>query len=195
VWAATLAGEGVAALFKGMSSPLATAALQNAVCFHTYAAASRALSPAAPVTSDAGAAAAGRQPLLSYTRVFVAGCAAGAATTLLVTPVDLLKTQLQVRRTAHKRTNHVRSTQTRLLTCSFVAPRHAPRCAWGVQAAGRWRSRRPSCVEKGHLVFTAVLQSPSCATHPLPAFTTSCMRRARRAACAAELRAAVCRCL
>ncbi len=79
----TVQREGFSALWKGLSSPLLTASAQNAVCFHSFAAAGRALAqPDLP---------------LSALDVYLAGCVAGAATAVLVTPVDLLKTQLQVR--------------------------------------------------------------------------------------------------
>ena len=76
--------EGTRALFKGMSSPLVTSSVCNALCFHTYAATLRQL-------SDAGGP-------RTYTHVFFAGCAAGAATTVLVTPIEVLKIQLQVQK-------------------------------------------------------------------------------------------------
>jgi solute carrier family 25 carnitine/acylcarnitine transporter 20/29 len=77
--------EGSRALFKGMSSPLLSSSVCNALCFHTYAATGRFLSG-----SDAGPR--------SYTHTFAAGCTAGAATTVLVTPIEVLKIRLQVQR-------------------------------------------------------------------------------------------------
>ena len=71
------------ALFKGMSSPLLTSSVCNALCFHTYAATLRNLSDTGPRT---------------YRHVFFAGCAAGAATTVLVTPIEVLKIRLQVQK-------------------------------------------------------------------------------------------------
>ena len=83
VWAATVQQEGVRALFKGMSGPLATSAIGNAICFHAYHATGRLITG-----TDAGPS--------TYAGMFVAGCAAGAATTVLVTPVDVLKIRSQV---------------------------------------------------------------------------------------------------
>ncbi len=110
MWAATVAGEGVAAMFKGLSSPLATASMINAICFHTFAAATRALAADAQPdvahasASEALALAASVAPALplptprpSFSHIFLAGAAAGGATTLLVSPIDLLKVQLQAR--------------------------------------------------------------------------------------------------
>jgi solute carrier family 25 carnitine/acylcarnitine transporter 20/29 len=93
VWTATLAGEGGRALFKGLSSPLAAAAAQNALCFHTFASAMRALAEEPP---ESAVAADLKRPH-SHTHVFLAGCAAGVATTALATPIELLKVQLQAR--------------------------------------------------------------------------------------------------
>jgi len=70
--------EGASGLFKGIAAPLATSAAYNALCFQVYASAGRALSRK-------------HGEPLSYLHSFLAGCAAGAATTLMVTPVDLIK--------------------------------------------------------------------------------------------------------
>lgn len=82
VLADTVRLGGFSALFAGVSAPLFTSSLQNAVCFKAYASTSRALatSPASPLIVS-----------------FLSGAVAGAATTILVTPVDLIKCQLQVR--------------------------------------------------------------------------------------------------
>ena len=84
VLAQLLRAEGAGALFKGLSSPLVSASAQNALCFHSYAV---SLELCSQVTALE------QRPLLATA---VAGCVAGGATSLLVTPVDLLKTQLQV---------------------------------------------------------------------------------------------------
>ena len=69
------------ALWRGITGPLLTASSQNALCFHSYSA-------ALSVLEAPGA----RPSLLS---VYVGGCLAGLATTVLVVPVDLLKLQQQ----------------------------------------------------------------------------------------------------
>ncbi|XP_073385729.1 mitochondrial arginine transporter BAC2 isoform X2 [Physcomitrium patens] len=76
--------EGPMALFKGMATPLATIAFQNAVSFQAYALFSRAL-------SDPGS-----QSPLSYEKVAIAGIAAGTIQTGILTPVDLIKIRLQI---------------------------------------------------------------------------------------------------
>ncbi|KAJ7571481.1 hypothetical protein O6H91_01G164500 [Diphasiastrum complanatum] len=78
-----LATEGTFGFFKGMSSPLATIAIQNAVSFQTYALLSRAL------------AVDGNEPL-PLQRVALAGIGAGALQTVILTPVDLVKIHLQL---------------------------------------------------------------------------------------------------
>lgn len=80
---AAVVSEG--ALFRGLSSPLTTAALTNALCFSAYGAMGRALHPAAMEGTPH-----------SWSTIFLAGSAAGMLTTAVVTPVDLLKVQLQV---------------------------------------------------------------------------------------------------
>jgi solute carrier family 25 (mitochondrial carnitine/acylcarnitine transporter), member 20/29 len=81
----TLRTEGPQALFRGTVYPLSTAALQNAVCFHSYGAACRQLASA---TTD-------KIPL-SLENIFWAGCFAGGIQTAIVTPIDLLKIRLQL---------------------------------------------------------------------------------------------------
>ena len=71
-----LAAEGPLSLFKGMSGPLLTAALQNAVVFHAFGTASRHLSTGLATDTPLGLA-----------DVFVAGSFAGAVQTVVVTPV------------------------------------------------------------------------------------------------------------
>ncbi|EFJ31049.1 hypothetical protein SELMODRAFT_89008 [Selaginella moellendorffii] len=78
--------EGVRALYKGMSSPLATVALQNAVAFQTYATLCRVQSPDQ------------RNETLPLQRVAVAGFGTGALQTLILTPVELVKIKLQIQR-------------------------------------------------------------------------------------------------
>jgi solute carrier family 25 carnitine/acylcarnitine transporter 20/29 len=84
VLAQLLRVEGAGALFKGLSSPLVASSAQNALCFHSYAVSRELCAQFSQLE--------GRPTLCTA----LAGCAAGAATSLLVTPVDLLKTQLQV---------------------------------------------------------------------------------------------------
>jgi len=81
----TISTEGPQALFRGTVYPLSTAALQNAVCFHSYGAASRAIN----VTTDWSTP-------LSLENVFWAGCFAGGVQTAIITPIDLLKIRLQL---------------------------------------------------------------------------------------------------
>ncbi|CAM6051715.1 unnamed protein product [Sphagnum compactum] len=85
-----VATEGPTALFKGMASPLATIAFQNAVSFQTYALLSRALA------DPSEQAQAQRQQPLSYERVALAGIGAGTIQTLILSPVDLIKIRLQL---------------------------------------------------------------------------------------------------
>ncbi|KAG6543888.1 hypothetical protein Mapa_014728 [Marchantia paleacea] len=80
-----VAKEGALALFKGMSSPVATIAFQNAVSFQTYAVVSRALQRREDDSHT-----------LSYKNVAIAGVCAGTIQTLILSPVDLIKIRLQL---------------------------------------------------------------------------------------------------
>lgn len=86
---ATLSGiartEGVRSLWKGLSVPLYTSALLNAVVFHSYG---RALGYLLPEGADPASA--------SLSAVFAAGCVSGAASSLITSPVDMLKIRAQV---------------------------------------------------------------------------------------------------
>ena len=95
---------GIRALFRGMTSPLSTASLINAVCFNVYGAASRQLSSLQNkditgtlklIGSSQTGAEIPSQPL-SLQNVWWAGCIAGASTAALVTPVDVVKIRLQL---------------------------------------------------------------------------------------------------
>ncbi|KAG7669592.1 hypothetical protein Ndes2526B_g05938 [Nannochloris sp. 'desiccata'] len=81
----TLRTEGPQALFRGTVYPLSTAALQNAVCFQSFGAASRAINTITFASTP-----------LSLENVFWAGCFAGGVQTAIVTPIDLLKIRLQL---------------------------------------------------------------------------------------------------
>lgn len=70
-------------LFKGMMSPITGVPPIYAIVFGAYGSSKRAL--AVP----------GQDPL-SLTRVFIAGCITGVATTIITAPVELVKARLQV---------------------------------------------------------------------------------------------------
>eukprot|EP00897_Mesotaenium_endlicherianum_P009939 jgi/Mesen1/8974/ME000056S08375 len=94
--------EGPFALYKGMASPLATVAFQNAVTFHAYAALTRNLQPLLDghhrrPRNDAATPPPTSPAPPSYRVVALAGMGAGALQTLILTPVDLVKIQLQLR--------------------------------------------------------------------------------------------------
>lgn len=80
-----VAKEGPCSLYRGMVAPLASVTFQNAIAFQTYAILSRAfdrnLAPNDPP---------------SYRAVALGGVGTGAAQSLLLTPVELLKIRLQL---------------------------------------------------------------------------------------------------
>jgi solute carrier family 25 carnitine/acylcarnitine transporter 20/29 len=84
----TVAREGVAGLYKGAASPLAGAMLMNASAFFFFG-----LSKAAIAGGDRG------RESLSARELFAAGLLSGAACLFVETPIDLVKTKLQVQRT------------------------------------------------------------------------------------------------
>ncbi|TVU22961.1 hypothetical protein EJB05_32684, partial [Eragrostis curvula] len=93
--AATLRGilraEGPAALYRGMSAPLASVAFQNAMVFQVYAILSRSLDSERSISEPP-----------SYTSVALAGVGTGALQTLILCPVELVKIRLQLEAAGHK---------------------------------------------------------------------------------------------
>lgn len=96
---ATAVNEGITALFRGTSYPLATISLQNAVVFQAFGAAIRALTCASSSSPSAGQP--GCQLGATYTlptlrQTFAAGMVAGVIQTAVVAPVELLKIRQQL---------------------------------------------------------------------------------------------------
>ncbi|KAK3159678.1 hypothetical protein QOZ80_1BG0049710 [Eleusine coracana subsp. coracana] len=91
-----LRAEGPAALYRGMSAPLASVAVQNAMVFQVYAILSRSLDSSSESSS-------GTDPP-SYTSVALAGVGTGALQTLILSPVELVKIRLQLEAAGHKHT-------------------------------------------------------------------------------------------
>ncbi|QDZ19297.1 mitochondrial carrier protein [Chloropicon primus] len=79
--------EALSSLWKGMSVPLYSNALQNAFVFHAYSQAVKALA--------SGERESGSPPLGT---VFASGCIAGAAQALITTPVEHVKIRSQMQR-------------------------------------------------------------------------------------------------
>ena len=79
----TLAKEGFRGLYKGMASPIAGVSFLYAICFSSYGWAKKVLetTPGAP---------------LSINRIGWAGAFAGVATTVVTTPIELVKARLQI---------------------------------------------------------------------------------------------------
>lgn len=84
----TLKNEGVKGFFKGMSSPIVGVGGINAILFAAYGFATK-------FQSDANAAA-GKPARLTIAQVAVAGSFAGIVNTAICSPVEMLKTQLQI---------------------------------------------------------------------------------------------------
>lgn len=95
-----IAAEGWNGLFKGMSYPLATNALQNAVTFNAYGVALRSMQASRPKSEAAPGASSldGTVGGTPYTTMFVCGLFAGFVQTFVSVPVDVLKIRLQLQR-------------------------------------------------------------------------------------------------
>ncbi|KAI8877038.1 mitochondrial carrier [Backusella circina FSU 941] len=94
---ATIKNEGVQGLFKGMSSPIVGAMLENAVLFVGYRQIQRYIrmySP--PVQTPDTILDKDNQVPLSMNQLVLAGSIAGALVSVVLTPVELIKCQLQV---------------------------------------------------------------------------------------------------
>ncbi|KAG1335106.1 mitochondrial arginine transporter BAC2 [Cocos nucifera] len=85
-----VASEGPTALYRGMAAPLASVTFQNAMVFQVFAVLSRAF--------DAN----NMNEPPSYRSVALAGVGTGAIQTLLLSPVELVKIQLQLRMIGNK---------------------------------------------------------------------------------------------
>ncbi|KNC74486.1 hypothetical protein SARC_12970 [Sphaeroforma arctica JP610] len=81
----TVNGEGVRALWKGLSAPLSGVAVYQAVCFASYEATKSSIHRHRPGTD-------------SQSAVLISGLASGVATTVITTPTDLIKIQMQLDR-------------------------------------------------------------------------------------------------
>lgn len=88
VWRAMAATEGVRGLFRGMSYPIYTTALQNAVTFQAQGAACRLLTGCTDRTHT-----------VSWQDMCLAGMFAGAVQTCISSPVEMLKIRLQLQQT------------------------------------------------------------------------------------------------
>lgn len=88
--------EGFTSLFRGMSYPMSTAAVQNAICFEAYEIMARYLGRYLNLDSSSHTSQAFPPSALPISWVFWSGCFAGAVQTVIVTPIDLLKIRLQL---------------------------------------------------------------------------------------------------
>lgn len=85
-----MAGEGPAALYRGMGAPLASVTFQNAMVFQTYAILSRAFDSSASATDPP-----------SYKGVVLGGVGTGAIQSIMLSPVELVKIRLQLQNVSH----------------------------------------------------------------------------------------------
>ena len=86
----TVRGEGVLSLFKGMSGPLCTIPLINAIVFYSYAIAKQALHKLQSEVKP-----------LNLAEITLAGAFAGLVNCVVICPVELIKTRLQVQYEPH----------------------------------------------------------------------------------------------
>lgn len=79
----TMRGEGVTGLFKGLSPPLVSIAVYQAICFASFSAALARVTDAPEAEATASS-------------LFAAGSMSGLATVLVTTPTELIKIRLQL---------------------------------------------------------------------------------------------------
>ncbi|KAK4764685.1 hypothetical protein SAY86_025775 [Trapa natans] len=85
--------EGPAALYRGMGAPLAAVTFQNAMVFQIYAVLSRAFDSSSSIKDPP-----------SYRGVAMGGFGTGAIQSLMLTPIELVKIQIQLQdRSRHSR--------------------------------------------------------------------------------------------
>lgn len=89
-----LANEGPLALFKGMSSPVLSASLVNAIVFSSYNETMTLMKQEAADSSSSSKA--------TYGQVFVAGSVAGGLQSSVLTPTELVKCRLQIQMTSRR---------------------------------------------------------------------------------------------
>lgn len=87
----TVETKGIAALYKGITSPLLGSMAENALLFWSYGLAKKAMGEEQLVAQ-------GRE--LSLLQLSLAGAVAGATVPLVLTPVELIKCRLQVQSSA-----------------------------------------------------------------------------------------------
>jgi solute carrier family 25 carnitine/acylcarnitine transporter 20/29 len=85
----TIRKEGFFALYKGMGGPMLTVPLVNAIVFFGYGQAKSAMQRSQPADRP-----------LSLLQISAAGACAGLLNTIVVSPVELIKTRLQIQHEA-----------------------------------------------------------------------------------------------
>ncbi|KNC74485.1 hypothetical protein, variant [Sphaeroforma arctica JP610] len=149
----TVNGEGVRALWKGLSAPLSGVAVYQAVCFASYEATKSSIHRHRPGTD-------------SQSAVLISGLASGVATTVITTPTDLIKIQMQLdrgvgsARSTYEESKHLMITRLQINehTATFVAGGLAGMASWGsiipidrvktqIQAMATQNGRSPGVME------------------------------------------------
>ncbi|SNX82030.1 related to YMC1 - putative mitochondrial inner membrane transporter [Melanopsichium pennsylvanicum] len=95
----TVKGEGLLALYKGMTSPLLGIAAQNALLFTAFQGAKRLISP--------------ESQELSTVKIALAGAMAGGLNSILSCPIELFKIRMQSQITSKSFTHHHQPNQIR----------------------------------------------------------------------------------
>ncbi|KAK9893264.1 mitochondrial carrier [Cystobasidium minutum MCA 4210] len=97
----TIQNEGFKGLYRGLSMPVIGAMLENATLFVVYGQAQNLLRRYTSPTPDLPD---GRPGPLSLPKMAFAGACAGAATSLVLTPIELVKVRMQVQMIAQEQT-------------------------------------------------------------------------------------------
>ncbi|XP_049848861.1 mitochondrial carnitine/acylcarnitine carrier protein-like [Schistocerca gregaria] len=101
----TVRNEGFRGLYKGVSSPLLGVPPIYSLVFFSYGTSKQMLSPRNAAPGE----------LLSIPRIFLAGCITGVVTTIITTPIELLKSRLQIQ---YANPAHTLERYTGLLDCA-----------------------------------------------------------------------------
>ncbi|KAL9111960.1 MAG: hypothetical protein Q9227_003580 [Pyrenula ochraceoflavens] len=93
--------SGLLSLYRGISAPLFGAAIETSSLFFSYRIAKNVLVSAVPSLSHHRKQAGEDEPDLPFRFLLICGAASGAFTSLLLTPIELVKCKMQVPAPAH----------------------------------------------------------------------------------------------
>ncbi|SPO27957.1 related to mitochondrial amino acid transporter ARG-13 [Ustilago trichophora] len=114
--------EGIRGLYRGLSMPVLGATLENACLFFTYNQVQSAIRWANGEASSASAAQADAESPLSIPQLAIAAAGAGSVTSLVLTPIELIKCKMQVQMITQEHHVPAKSTAATAASATPVAP-------------------------------------------------------------------------